>query len=194
MSFRVICPDPPWRYDQYRDTKHGAAKSHYGTMSDADIAALPVGDLASEDAYLFLWVTGPVLCEGRHKPIMEAWGFEVVTIPFVWVKTYHDGKPYCGLGRYTRSATEFVVLGRRGRFWRESASVYQVVTAPVGKHSEKPQEVYDRIVKFCGDVPRVELFARKRREGWTSHGDECPGWVLSLQHEEEPIAEAAADG
>ena len=79
-------------------------------------------------------------------------------------------KLHWGMGNYTRANTEPCLLGVRGKRWRESASVHQVVMAPLGRHSAKPAEVRDRIVQLCGDVPRVELFARERAQGWDAWG------------------------
>ncbi len=181
MKYRVILADPPWRYDQFRETKNGAAVAHYNCMSLDDLCALPVSELADPNSsYLFLWATGVAIAEGWATRVIGEWGFSPVTTAFVWVKTNADGSPYCGLGRYTRSASEFVILGRRGKYWRESSNVRQVVEAPVGRHSEKPREVHDRIVELCGDVKRIELFARDRVDGWDVMGDEAPGWRVEF--------------
>ena len=45
---------------------------------------------------------------------------------------------------------------------------------PIDKHSKKPNVVKDRIVELCGDVPRIELFARQRTQGWDVWGNEVP--------------------
>lgn len=78
-----------------------------------------------------------------------------------------------GQGAYTRANPEFVLLGRRGRgVPRVNAGVRSEVLAPAGRHSAKPDEVADRIVKLLGDVPRIELFARAHRPGWWTWGNE----------------------
>jgi N6-adenosine-specific RNA methylase IME4 len=81
-------------------------------------------------------------------------------------------KDFMGMGMWTRSNTEYCLIGVRGNPKRQSASVKQVVYAPVREHSEKPPEVRDRIVELMGDVPRIELFARQRAEGWSAWGNE----------------------
>ena len=53
-------------------------------------------------------------------------------------------------------------------------NISQVVMAKRGKHSQKPQEVRKRIVKLMGDLPRIELFARTKVEGWDAWGNEVP--------------------
>lgn len=177
MKYDVILADPPWAYQNWTDKKNGAAAAHYKQLTDADICALPVDTIAAPDALLFLWATFPKLQEGLD--VMRAWGFTYVTTPFVWNKTYADGRPYCGLGFWARSGAELVLLGRRGRGLRRqrgATGVRQVVTAPVMRpHSSKPPEVRDRIVELVGDVPRVELFAREQAPGWHAIGNEIDG-------------------
>ena len=78
---------------------------------------------------------------------------------------------HTGLGHTTRKNAEFCLLARRGRPQRLTADVREVVLEPVREHSRKPTEVYRRIERFCPG-PRIDLFARERRPGWTSWGDE----------------------
>jgi N6-adenosine-specific RNA methylase IME4 len=175
-KYRVILADPPWSYTNWKGKDSGAAKAHYPCMSVEEIAALPVGDLAEENAALLMWITFPKMTEGAHLPIFKAWGFRPVTTAFVWVKSYASGKPYCGLGFYTRSGAEPCILGIRGRSPRRdgATNVRQILEAPrSGRHSAKPSEQYDRIeALFPG--PYAEIFARNRRAGWDGWGNEFP--------------------
>ena len=102
--------------------------------------------------------------------VINAWGFIYKTCAFVWIKRYSKGNLYCGLGYWTRSGSEFCLLAFRGKMARFSASVLQVIESPVGKHSEKPEEIKCRITELLGNIPRIELFARKRTLGWDSWG------------------------
>jgi N6-adenosine-specific RNA methylase IME4 len=182
--YRVILADPPWSYQNWTAAKHGAAVSVYKTMTLEDICALRVDQLAQDDAALFLWITGPKLTDGAHIDVMRAWRFRPVTVALTWAKTYRDGSPYCGLGFYTRSATEFCLLGIRGRMQKQSSSVRQLITAPRGAHSAKPDEQYERIETLF-EGPYLEMFARRRRPGWAAMGNEAPGWALNFRPEEE---------
>jgi site-specific DNA-methyltransferase (adenine-specific) len=93
----------------------------------------------------------------------------------VWVKITKDGKIRPdGIGRYTPNNVEIVLLGKKGKYWRESKYVKQVILAPKTKHSEKPKEVYQRIKELFGDLSRIELFARQKTEGWDAWGLEVP--------------------
>jgi N6-adenosine-specific RNA methylase IME4 len=85
------------------------------------------------------------------------------------------GGLFWGMGQGTRTNTEVVLMGIRGRLGRESAGVHQVVLAPPGRHSEKPVEVHRRIEALLGDRPRLELFARRRVRGWDVWGNEIEG-------------------
>ena len=110
---------------------------------------------------------------------MEAWGFVYKTAAFVWVKTYaKSGRPFWGMGAYTRANAEVCLLGVspgfKARERIRSHRVHQVITAPFEGHSKKPDETRRRIVELLGDVPRLELFARDRAPGWDAWGNEAP--------------------
>jgi N6-adenosine-specific RNA methylase IME4 len=149
----------------------GAVHNHYHTMRLNEIKSLPVGDIAEKDCAIFMWATFPMLREALET--IEAWGFKYKTVAFVWAKQNRNSPSwFWGLGNWTRSNAEICLLGTKGRPERISASVHSIVVSPVGKHSEKPPEVRDRIVQLMGDVPKIELFARKQAEGWDAWGNE----------------------
>jgi N6-adenosine-specific RNA methylase IME4 len=160
-----------------------APERHYNTMSLRDIARLDVVSHAAEDSYLFFWVTGPFLAAGAHVPIMRGWGFEPVSLAFVWMKLNRDWHPrwltyiesamwFTGMWYTTRQNAEFVVLGRRGDPPpRLKKNIHQIICAPVREHSRKPDLVYERIEAYA-DGPYLELFGRQSRPGWTVLGDE----------------------
>lgn len=110
---------------------------------------------------------------------MEAWGFEYKTAAFVWVKKYaKSGKNFWGMGAYTRANAEVCLLGISSGFKAGekiiSHKVHQIIEAPYEGHSTKPDETRRRIVELLGDVPRIELFARQRADGWDAWGNEVP--------------------
>lgn len=170
--YALIYADPPW---QYRDRGiRASADRHYVTTPCADLERLPVWELAARDAILALWATGPMLPEALD--LGHAWGFRYVTIGLTWIKTTRDNsRPAMGLGHWTRSASELCLLFRRGRPRRVDRAVPQVLHAPRQAHSAKPPEARDRLVRLLGDVPRIELFARDRVEGWDAWGNQAPG-------------------
>ena len=83
----AVVGDPPWRFKSNSVVKPGRnAMRCYGCMTPDDIAAIPVIDIAAENAALFLWVPGPFLVIDAHIPVMRAWGFEPCASGFVWIK------------------------------------------------------------------------------------------------------------
>ena len=171
-KYKVIYADPPWQYRAYTKKEGGrSAESHYPTMNLEDIKKLPIAGLADKDCALFMWVTLPCLREGLS--VLDAWGFQYKTVAFVWVKQNKksDGL-FWGMGHWTRANAELCILATKGRPKRESASVHQVIISHIEEHSKKPNETRERIVKLVGDIPRVELFARQKADGWDSWGNE----------------------
>ena len=176
-KYSVIYLDPPWAYNDRRNTHTrfcGGAMSHYPVMKLKDIAALPIGNLAEDNAAMFMWCTFPQLDE--QITLFKQWGFKYVTQAFTWIKTNpKSGTPFFGIGYYTKSNPEVCLLGIRGRMKPITNSVSSVVIAPRGKHSVKPPEVREKIVQLFGDVPRIELFARVASPGWDVLGNGIDG-------------------
>jgi N6-adenosine-specific RNA methylase IME4 len=179
--FPVIYADPPWTWNTWGgDTGkiHSAVDTHYRTSTLDQIAKLPVAQLAADDCALLLWCTGPHIAIGTHIKVMEAWGFRPSTIAFVWVKEKLDGDGLRhGMGYCTRANAEVVFYASKGSPLRLAADVEQVVMAPRGEHSAKPEEVRRRIERlFAG--PYLELYARKLVPNWTVFGNEVPPSAL----------------
>lgn len=174
-GYHIIYADPPWQYrDRNRNGNRGA-ECKYSVMTPAQINALPVEDLAAPDSLCFLWSTMPMLPTAFG--VLTSWGFDFVTVAFVWVKTSRGtGNHFVGLGHWTRANAELVLLGRRGKPKRKAKNVGQIVECPhpPGPHSTKPPIIREEIVRLCGDLPRVELFARQKVQGWDRWGNDCP--------------------
>ena len=170
-TYSIIYADPPWQYKTWTAKKgHKSAAAHYKTMKIEDIAQIPVGEIADKDCFLFLWATYPNLPQALA--VMEAWGFIYKTVAFTWVKTYKNGKPVVGLGYWTRANAEICLLGVRGKPKRINNNVSQVIIEPPREHSRKPDEARNRITKLMGGLPRIELFAREKPDGWDVWGNE----------------------
>lgn len=174
-KYKIIYADPPWQYRVYSKKGQGkSAENHYHTMNIKDIMALPVDKIADKDCILFLWITFPCLKEGIE--VMERWGFKYKTCGFNWVKRNKKKNTYfMGLGFWTRSNSEVCLIGTKGQPKRVSKSVSQICDARIMEHSRKPAEIRVRIVELCGELPRIELFARDKVKGWDSLGDEIDG-------------------
>jgi len=161
IRYRTILADPPWG-TRNQQGGYGAAR-HYPLMTTAEICALPVSRLAEDDAHLWLWVTNGDIFE-TGPAVMGAWGFSYRSC-LTWIK------PRFGLGHYLRNQTEHLLLGVRGRapvlFKGQGTWTY----APLQEHSHKPEEQY-AIIERCSPGPYLELFARRKRPGWHSWGNE----------------------
>jgi N6-adenosine-specific RNA methylase IME4 len=175
-EFAAICADPPWRYVTWSEKNQTrSAAQHYGVMTIDDICALPVADLAARDAALFLWAVNPMLPHALR--VMEAWGFKFSTMAFTWAKTTTKTewswapKWHMGLGHWTRSNVEIVLLGTRGKPKRVSRAVRQLIMAPRREHSRKPDEFYASVERLVPG-PYLDLFSRQTRPGWSQWGKE----------------------
>lgn len=146
-------------------------------MGIEELCALPVASLAAKDSVLFLWATFPLLPEALR--LIPAWGFRFKTVAFVWVKRNRKSPTwFYGLGFWTRSNAEICILATRGHPRPVSHKVHQLIISPVEEHSKKPDQTRDKIVELMGDLPRVELFARQRADGWDAWGNEIDSTIL----------------
>ena len=176
--YDIIYCDPPWDYENWNKKWHQThaesrwAGRKYGLMSRDELKALPVNDIAAKNSVIFMWTISTMIPQALE--VMQSWGFKYKTVAFVWVKRNKiKDSFFTGMGFWTRSNAEICLLGVKGKpLPRISRSVHQIVYSPVRKHSQKPDEVRDRIVALLGDLPRIELFARERVEGWDGWGDE----------------------
>jgi len=187
-KYQIIYADPPWSYKVWSEDKikaQGCAKKHYQTMNIKDICNLPVNSISTIQTKLFLWATPPCLQEAFQ--CISSWGFEYKTIVFAWVKTNKRQvlkqatflpettiDRFYGIGHWTASNIELVLgcLKPNGKLNRINKDISQIVLAPRREHSRKPDEIRDKILRLCGDLPRIELFARQRTPGWDVWGDE----------------------
>jgi len=169
--FSIIYADPPWSYRDRALAGRRGAGCKYEVQSQDWICSLPVADIAARDCALFLWATMPKMDDALG--VIRAWGFKYKTCAFTWVKRNKIADSWAwGMGRWTRANAELCLLATRGKPHRAFAGVHSVVDARIGRHSAKPPEVRDRIVRLMGDLPRVELFAREHCQGWISWGNE----------------------
>jgi len=174
-TFGTVLADPPWRFVNRtgKMAPEHRRLSRYGTMTTDEIAALPVFKIAATTAHLYLWVPNALLPDGLK--VMQAWGFEYKT-NIVWHKLRKDGgSDGRGVGFYFRNVTELVLFGIRGKNARTLAPGRRQVNyigSRKREHSRKPDELYD-IIEACSFAPRIELFARGTRPGWTVWGNQA---------------------
>jgi N6-adenosine-specific RNA methylase IME4 len=168
-KYKIIYADPPWAYRNMGNIQ-ATANAHYETMSNQSICNLPVRDLADDNSILFLWATFPKIQEALD--VIKAWGFEYKTVGFTWIKKNKNGGNFFGVGWYTKSNAEVCLIGVKGKAPKISNSISSVIETVRERHSKKPEIVRQKIVEFCGDVPRIELFARQKTEDWDIWGNE----------------------
>jgi N6-adenosine-specific RNA methylase IME4 len=176
--FGVIYADPPWEFKVYSGKgKQRSAERHYDTASLDVIKSLPVEMLAENHCALLMWAVMPELPGALD--VIQAWGFEYKTAAFLWVKATKksevvqlDGTGlHWGMGYWTRANAELCLLATRGSPTRLAMDVHQVVIAPLGEHSAKPEEVRHRIERLLPG-PYLELFGRRSSPGWMVWGNE----------------------
>lgn len=204
-KYALIYADPAWSYDN--KGSRAKADNHYRTMTLTELKRLPVWDLAADDAILAMWWVPPMPLEAIQ--LAEAWGFKVKNMClFSWHKLnklaeQHIDTWLCaktevvtgadiltliaeqtrmGLGNYTRSNVESVLVAVKGKgLPRLQADIKQMVMAPIGEHSAKPAEIREALEKLYGDVKRIELFSRSDAQGWDHWGDETPSNSVELR-------------
>jgi N6-adenosine-specific RNA methylase IME4 len=170
-KYQIIYADPPWKFQNFNDMTAQRWVGQYYPLLDLDILGkLPISNLADKNCALFLWATFPFL--PYCLSTLEKWGFQYKTVAFTWVKIRKDGLPLMGMGYWTRGNAEVCLLGTKGHPLRINRSVPQIILAPRQEHSKKPNIVRERIVELLGDLPRIELFARQKVEGWDCWGNE----------------------
>lgn len=193
--FSTVLADPPWRF---QNSTGKVAPEHrrlnrYGTLSLDEIKGLPVTNIVTPMAHLYLWVPNALLAEGLA--VMAAWGFTYKS-NIVWHKVRKDGGPDGrGVGFYFRNVTELVLFGVRGKNARTLAPgrrQVNFIATRKREHSRKPDELYP-IIEACSPGPYVELFARGVRPRWKAWGNQAganyrPDWPTYKNHSAALIA------
>jgi N6-adenosine-specific RNA methylase IME4 len=163
-TYRVIYADPPWKYGNNMPEYFGEQADHYGLMSIDEICALPVKDMAEDNAVLFLWATSPILEESFE--VIKAWGFKYKA-SFVWDKVKHN------MGHYNSVRHEFLLVCTRGSCLPDEAKLFDSVQSiERTEHSRKPEEFREIIDTIYPNGKRIELFARRTHDSWDAWGNQ----------------------
>jgi N6-adenosine-specific RNA methylase IME4 len=198
-GFACVHADVPSRFKSNSISRPGRnAMRHYGCHPMAAFATLPVRDVVAANALLWFWTTGPLISIGAHIPVIKAWGFEPTAMGFTWAKLNKNASfPilserdfFFGGGLTTRKNCEFVVLCRRGSPKQLAKDVRELIVSPVRESGRKPDETYRRIERYCAG-PRLDLFGRESRKGWTVWGDEATKFDKACPADSTPVISAA---
>jgi N6-adenosine-specific RNA methylase IME4 len=159
-TYQVIVVDPPWPFSSRREDPTRQGMIPYESMSIEEIKALNIP--AAESSILWLWVPNAFIHEAFH--VLEAWGFTYHTT-LTWAKNF------IGLGDWLGGQTEHCLLATKGnyRIFRKNEST--LLTSPKTKHSEKPDTFYELVKGLCPGT-KIDMFARRKREGWSYWGVE----------------------
>lgn len=173
--FATVLADPPWQFINRtgKVAPEHRRLSRYGTMRVEDICALPVKDVLAPTAHLYLWVPNALLPDGLR--VLSAWGFEYKS-NIIWHKLRKDGgSDGRGVGFYFRNVTEILLFGVRGKNARTLApgrTQVNYMGTRKREHSRKPDEQYN-LIESCSPGPRLEMFSRGTRKGWTVWGNQA---------------------
>lgn len=196
--FATILADPPWQFQNRTGKMAPEHKrlSRYATMTLPEICDLPVQSIVADTAHLYLWVPNALLPEGLK--VMENWGFTYKS-NIIWYKIRKDGGPdRRGVGFYFRNVTEVLLFGVRGknaRTLQPGRTQENIMSVRKREHSRKPDEQYS-LIEGCSNGPRLEMFARGPRDGWTVWGNQAddytPTWDTYANHSQSVAAQALA--
>lgn len=166
----VLVADCPWKFSDKLGER--GAEANYETLTVAQLCVWPLPKL-TEDAVCFFWRVASM--QEEALTVLKNWGFKPKS-ELVWRKVTRTGKPFFGMGRYTRMGHESCIIATRGSAIPPVHDVRSVFEAPVRAHSEKPHEFYQLVERMYPDSPRYELFARTVRPGWNQEGKELGLW------------------
>ena len=177
-KYKLIYADCPWQFNNKKtggNMKSGA-DAHYPTMTIEDLKRMDIDSITDDNCLLVMWWVGSMPQEAID--LCQAWGFTIKNMNgFVWNKLTTHGKPFFGMGFYTRAGSESCIIATKGKVKILDHGVRAVESKHVGVHSAKPSVFRKRCVQLIGDVPRLEMFARREAEGFDVYGNEVPNSI-----------------
>lgn len=178
MKYGLILADPPWQFSNKKTggSMKSGATNQYSCMTIDDLKLMDVQSISADDCILVMWWVGSMPQEAID--LVSAWGFKLKNMNgFVWKKLTKKGLPFFGMGFWTRAGSESCIVAIKGKPQPASRSVRAVFESKARSHSEKPEEIYSLCKEMAGDVPMLDMFSRKSRDGWDCFGDEVDGSI-----------------
>lgn len=175
--YDVILADPPWNQN-----KGGAKKVRPNSSGKGlDYPVCSLGEIkdhlqqavsiSKEDSVLFLWTIDKYLFESQ---IMAACLGYKLHARMIWNKV--TGIPAAFTIRFGH---EYLLYMYRGKLIpvakEERGKIHSVFTEQVKRHSQKPEVSYEIIERLYPDCKRLEMYARRERQGWDAWGNEVEG-------------------
>ena len=170
-KYNIIYADPPWSFNNKHTggSMKSGSSSHYSTMTIEELKNIDIP--SAENCVLFMWWVASQPQEAID--LVNAWGFKIKTMTgFNWIKTTKLGKLFFGMGFWTRAGSECCLIATKGKIKPINRGIRYVHKFINEKHSKKPNEFANLIVDLCGDLPRLEMFARDKKHGWDVWGNE----------------------
>lgn len=162
--YRCIVIDPPWPMEKIeRDVRPNQVGFEYPTMTEEELKAFPLPEMAADDAHLYLWTTHKFLPMALR--LAEHWGFRYQCL-MTWVKNV-GFTPFSWM-----YSTEHVLFCRKGSLPLDRLGLRLDFKAKVREHSRKPEEFYE-LVRTASPGPRIDVFSRGPREGFKAWGNEA---------------------
>jgi N6-adenosine-specific RNA methylase IME4 len=166
----VVVIDPPWLFSDKLPGPSRGAERNYACMRPGEVARL-LGDTIAHEPHVVAFCWRVAAMQREALSLLNDCDLTIKT-ELVWEKLTKTGKPWFGLGRYVRASHEVCLIATRGRAFPEVRNVRSRFAAPVREHSRKPDQFYAIVEAMYPNSRKIELFARQRRVGWESHGDQ----------------------
>lgn len=177
----LLYVDWPWKYDNEATggSHTSGANQKYETMTPDEIIEKyftsptegnDIKKIIAKECVLYMWMTVPMFED--QWPVVEEFkklGFKYKH-QIYWIKTGHKG-----MGYWYSNQVEILIMLVKGKVEAFRSSLPNYVFAPVGKHSEKPEQIrnlIERSTVTMGLRKKIELFARRQAKGWKSWGNE----------------------
>ena len=173
-GYSLILADPPWKQAKggrksVRPNSSGKSLDYPTlTLEEIEEHLRTAAEHTTENSILFLWTIDKYLFEAQR--IAERLGYKLHA-RMIWNKV--TGIPAAFTVRF---AHEYLLYMYRNRLTpialEERGKISTVFTEKVMKHSQKPEISYQIIERLYPDLKKLEMYARRERDGWDCFGNE----------------------
>jgi N6-adenosine-specific RNA methylase IME4 len=173
-KYEVVYADPPWK--QSKGGAKAVRKNSSGKPLEYPVCSLEeirghlkqAVSLTEENSVLFLWTIDKYLFEAQE--MAESMGYKLHA-RMIWDKV--TGIPAAFTVRYGH---EYLLYMYKEKLtpvaMEERGKIHTVFREQVKRHSQKPEKAYEIIERLYPNSKKIELYARKHRQGWDCWGNE----------------------